>query len=199
MQQTAIRGNEGISVNGSEEIKYNMFQQLRPSKWLDSWTIAAAMHLSDKPAYVKHGLSVLLDEEGPNSQMQAKQRPLAGLAKTIFAFHEQIKASDGTVTPLMYYCPINHKNTHFSLLEIDVKQRTIRHYDSNMPPNAMVDGSRVKSLILEEFRKGNYSCGESVSVHPAKCEQSTNSRVSLLHSRKTAGAVAFAWSGISNA
>ncbi|THC90366.1 hypothetical protein EYZ11_010167 [Aspergillus tanneri] len=67
-QQTTIRGNESISVNGSVEITCDMFQQLRPGTWLDSLTIAAAMHLSDKPAYVKHGLSVLLDEVGPDGQ-----------------------------------------------------------------------------------------------------------------------------------
>jgi hypothetical protein len=51
-----------IAVDGSMELTCDIFDWLRPTEWLDFWTIYLAMKISDRPRYVCFGTSVLLDQ-----------------------------------------------------------------------------------------------------------------------------------------
>jgi hypothetical protein len=52
--------------------------------------------------------------------------------------------------PLIFYCPVNHKNSHFILLEINDSERAIRHYDSQAPPTARDGTEKTRVAYLVE-------------------------------------------------
>ena len=47
---------------------------------------------------------------------------------------------------MVYFCPLNHKNNHFTLLEINDRDEVIRYYDSMSTQNA-IDGSRRTTRV----------------------------------------------------
>jgi hypothetical protein len=61
---------------------------------------------------------------------------------------------------LVFFCPINHQNNHYSLLEINKLERKIRHFDL-LAGRACQDW--VSSLIEKEFADLNYLYKEAVS------------------------------------
>lgn len=54
--------DDSIMVGNTVNLPFESLNRLRPEGWLDLWLIAAAMELTDKPACVRYGLSVPLDE-----------------------------------------------------------------------------------------------------------------------------------------
>jgi hypothetical protein len=154
-----------IAVNESLELPCEIFERLRPGKWLDSWTIMALMQLPDKPAFVKHDLSIPLDEIRSNKKTRPIERPLRGWAKKIAKYRREAKDTFGDAVPLVYFCPINHRNKHFTLLEINERERVIRHYDSMAKPDIIHGGmeTRVSRLVHEEFGGLKFTFQEAVS------------------------------------
>jgi hypothetical protein len=100
----------------------------------------AAMQISDKPLFVRHGYSVPLDELGRNGRMKPVKRPLAGWARKMIQLHNEAKEMSGDVTRLVFFCPLNHKNVHFTLLEINEQEEVIRPYDP-MADKGVIDGT----------------------------------------------------------
>ncbi|KAL4887994.1 hypothetical protein BDV59DRAFT_196843 [Aspergillus ambiguus] len=155
LRQEIVRADDTICIGGSNvEIPCDIFERFYPGRWQNAWSILAAMDLSDKPAYIRYGFSIPLDEVGPDLQSKPKQRPLAGWAKKIETFRQQARESTGNAASLVYFCPINHENTHFTLLEINDRERTIRHYDSKINQSRE---SRVFDLVRAEFGELKYS------------------------------------------
>ncbi|RAL06642.1 uncharacterized protein BO97DRAFT_309607, partial [Aspergillus homomorphus CBS 101889] len=162
-------GYEGFTVSGSVELSCDVFQRFHPGKWLDAWAILAAMHISDKPANVTYNMSIPLDAN-KNNQIQQIEKPLSRWAKTI----EKHKQTLGPA-PLVHFCPINHRNNHFTLLELNEKEKIIRHYDSMANPDPVkgIKETRLSKLVQEEFgslgfsyleaptpqQSDNWSCG----------------------------------------
>jgi hypothetical protein len=158
--------NDTIAVNESVELPCDIFQRLRQGKWLDAWTIMAAMQISDKPFFIKHGESVPLDEIGRYGRIKPIKRPLTGWAKKITELRRQAKETFGDTMRLVYFCPINHGNRHFTLLEINEREQAIRHYDS-MAGSGTINGTkktRVCGLVREEFGDLEFSYSEAVSI-----------------------------------
>jgi hypothetical protein len=62
-------------VNGAVEIAYGMFDRLRCKDWLNHWDIAAALEMSDRPVFVKLGLSIPLHEKDANSELTPISNP----------------------------------------------------------------------------------------------------------------------------
>ncbi|KAH2096508.1 hypothetical protein KXW65_004410, partial [Aspergillus fumigatus] len=52
---------DSIAVDGSKELTCDIFDRLRPTEWLDEWTIYLAMKISDRPPYVRFDTSILLE------------------------------------------------------------------------------------------------------------------------------------------
>jgi hypothetical protein len=142
--------NDSVAINDGAELPCDIFDTLRQGQWFDAWTIMAAMQISDKPFFVRYGYSVPLDELGRNRRMKPVQRPLAGWSQKITEFRRQASEMSKDATRLVYFCPLNHKNTHFSLLEINEREEVIRHYNSMADQgiiNHTLKPTRVERLV----------------------------------------------------
>ncbi|CRG92861.1 hypothetical protein PISL3812_09934 [Talaromyces islandicus] len=148
--------NSSVSVNGSAEISCTIFEQLRPGTWMSDEIIMAAMETIDKPAFVRHGLSIPLDKIDRHGQMWAIERPFTGWAKKMASYRRDTEEAGS----LVYFCPINHQNNHYSLLEINERERKIRHFDSLAGKDRH---DRVSSLIKKEFAGLRYSYEEATT------------------------------------
>lgn len=127
--QQKLNEYDTLAISGGSKISGDIFQLLRPNTWLNSWTIYAAMSISDRPWYVRYGLSIPLYEDKSGKKKKAED-PLAGWAKEIEEDRRKNGNAPNFSPSLVYYRPINHGN-HFSLLEVNERKRIIRHYDSN--------------------------------------------------------------------
>lgn len=158
--------NDTFTVSGSTELSCQVLQRLHPGKWLDAWAITAAMHISDKPANVVYDVSIPLDEAMSNNQTRQIERPFARWARKIDKHKKYAKEALGSV-PLVYFCPINHWNKHFTLLEINEEKRIICHYDSMAEPDIIggIKENRLSQLVKEEFGGLGFSYLEAVSFY----------------------------------
>jgi len=130
-----------VTINDAP-ISCDTFHRLRHGEWLNDDTIMAAMDISDKPVFVRHGYSVPLDEVGKTRTTKPVDRPLAAWDRRITRLREQARDKFGDTMRLVYFCPLNHNSNHFTLLEVNDQEKVIRHYDS-MADQATID-SRVK-------------------------------------------------------
>ncbi|KAL4985854.1 hypothetical protein BDW68DRAFT_179306 [Aspergillus falconensis] len=132
-----------VVVNHSPEIPLGSFKRLNGEKWLDAWIITAAMQISDKSSFVRHYHSIPLNESGGIPI----PRPLRAIFQKI---HQSRETSE---EKLIHFCTLNHKGTHFTLLEINERERVIRHYDSMVSPDVMkgTKQSRVSRLVKKQF------------------------------------------------
>jgi hypothetical protein len=126
----------------------------------------ALMQISDRPAFVKYDLSILLDESGSDGQIWLIKRPLASWAKKIAQHRQEAKDDFGEACPLVYFCPINHGNKHFTLLEINERKQVICYYDLIADSNTIlgVKESRLAGLVRGEFKNLRYSYIKVVSA-----------------------------------
>ncbi|KAL4933516.1 uncharacterized protein BDV17DRAFT_111257 [Aspergillus undulatus] len=153
LDQTILHPSDNLAVNGSMELESTILEHLRQGQRLDAWTILAAMQISDRPAFVRHDKSIPLDEIieiKPMKRTRPYRRPLAEWAKKISKYRRQAKDIFGDSVPLVFFCPINHADSHYTLLEINERERVIRHYDSLADRDG--DGkTRISKLVQEEF------------------------------------------------
>lgn len=150
-----IREGNSIAINNGVELDCNIFRRLRGEEWFDAWTIVAAMQISDKPFFVHHGYSVPLDELGRNGRIKPAKRPLAGWAQKITEYRQNARETYRDSVRLVYFCPLNHYNTHFTLLEINEREEMIRHYDSKAE-QSVIDGT-MKLTRVQKLVKVRYS------------------------------------------
>uniref|UniRef100_A0A093ULD9 Ubiquitin-like-specific protease 1 n=1 Tax=Talaromyces marneffei PM1 TaxID=1077442 RepID=A0A093ULD9_TALMA len=150
-----LDANDTVSINGSAELSIDLFTRLRAGEWLDSWALMAAMHISDRPDYVRFGESIPLDSIGRHGQMRSIKRPFQAWVKRITMFRREAQDT----TPLIFYCPVNHNNSHFTLLEVNDSEKAIRHYDSQAPLTARngTKKTRVAALVEDEFSDLGYT------------------------------------------
>jgi hypothetical protein len=113
-----------IMINGEVDFPCDSLHRLRPGRWLDMWSIAAAMEMTDKHRSVRYGLSVDLDEVKEDGVVP-KLRPLGLWRKKVDQYRKK-----ATGVPLIYFCPLNLNANHFTLLEINEQAKMIYHYDS---------------------------------------------------------------------
>jgi hypothetical protein len=143
-----LKDDDSITVDNGVELSYNLLRQLRQGEWFDAWTILAAMQISDKPIFVRHVYSVPLDEPGRNGRMKPVKRPLAGWAQQMIKLQDEAREMFRDATCLVYFCPLNHKNMHFTLLEINEQEEAIRHYDP-MADKGVIDGTKKLTRVSE--------------------------------------------------
>lgn len=139
-----------FTICGGSKISYDIFQLLRPNIWLNSWAIYTAMLISDRPWYIRYGLSIPLYKDGPKKKIRVED-PLAGWVKEIEEDREKNGNTPNFSASSVYYRPINHGN-HFSLLEVNERKRIIRHYDSKASED-IIKGTK-RTLISKLAQKG---------------------------------------------
>ncbi|KAL2257852.1 hypothetical protein VTK26DRAFT_9083 [Humicola hyalothermophila] len=137
-----------IMINGKVDFPCASLHRLRPGRWLDMWSIAAAMEMTDKHRSVRYGLSVDLDEVKEDGVVP-KLRPLCLWRKKVDQYRDKAAG-----VPLIYLRPLNLNANHFTLLEINEQAKMIYHYDS-MANRRFIQHktktSRVRQVVEEEF------------------------------------------------
>ncbi|KAL4864639.1 hypothetical protein BDV12DRAFT_200881 [Aspergillus spectabilis] len=163
LNQATLDPNDILAVNGSMELECKILQHLRPGQQLDAWTILAAMQISDRPAFVRHEKSIPLDEIIKLELVKRTRpfrRPLAAWAKKISSYRRKAKEIFGDVVPLVYFCPINHMDSHYTLLEINKRERVIRHYNS-LADRDGVNKTWMSRLVKDKFGALKFSYQEA--------------------------------------
>lgn len=92
-------------------------ETLRPETSLSSGIVQAALHMADKPANVRIGSTIYMDNAQPFAQAQEEISPA--------------RVEPNENAGLVYFFPINHGKQSFSLLEIDNQKRHIKHFVAN--------------------------------------------------------------------
>ncbi|EXJ56204.1 uncharacterized protein A1O5_12660 [Cladophialophora psammophila CBS 110553] len=154
---------DAVTVN-KIPVSCDIFEKLRNGRWLNDDIINLAMNISDKPSFVKHGYSVPLDEVGKTRTTKPIEKPLAAWARRIDRLRKQARDIFGDTIHPVYFCPLNHNNNHFTLLEVNDREKVIRHYDS-MADQTITEGrftlTRVAQLVEEEFADLGYAYSEA--------------------------------------
>jgi Ulp1 protease family, C-terminal catalytic domain len=91
------------------------------------------MKIADKPSFVRYSYSIPLGNiKSSRSKSKKKQVPtsFSGWRKKIELFKTEAQDENGAFVPLVYFCPLNLYDNHFTLLEINEQDEKIYHYDS---------------------------------------------------------------------
>jgi hypothetical protein len=123
-----LSDGDSIIVNGAVELLYGVFDRLRSKEWLNFCDIAAALEMTDRPVFVRLGLSIPLHKKDANGDVTPLSNPLRRWGKKISDYRGEGKSDlEG---PRVYICPLNVNTDHFTLLEINELTKMIYHYDS---------------------------------------------------------------------
>lgn len=152
-----LKGNDVVVIGDSKELDCDIFEKLRRGEWFNAWVIYAGMKMSDKSPFVRFDYSIPLEEVGKNRRMKPIRKPLRNWRKKIDKWRSEIRSQSNRDDILqVYFCPLNHNNNHFSLLEINELERKICHYDSmasdnvincTIPINGTVQLTKVGKLV----------------------------------------------------
>jgi hypothetical protein len=101
--------------------------------------------------------------EGRNSNVKSswgkgkkKRIPtsLSGWRKKIESFKREAQDENSAAVPLVYFCPLNLNDNHFTLLDINEQNKKIYHYDS-MADEGVIDRTlqltRVHKLVQVSY------------------------------------------------
>jgi hypothetical protein len=175
--------DDSIMVNGAVELSCGMFDRLRSKEWLNFCDIAAALEMTDRPVFVRLGLSVPLHKKDANGEVTPLLKPLRRWGKKISDY--RCKGKSDLEGPQVYISPLNINAHHFTLLEINEQTKMIYHYDSmashgiihsktkSTPVRRVVEVmNRIDHLIdganppQEEFKYLGFGYTEAVSTQP---------------------------------
>jgi hypothetical protein len=120
--------DDSIMVNGAVELSCGVFDRLRSREWLNFLDIAAALEMTDRPVFVRLGLSVPLHKKDANGEVTPISNPLRRWRKQIDDY--KWEGRNDLEDPQVYICPLNVNANHFTLLEINKQTKMIYHYDS---------------------------------------------------------------------
>ena len=156
----SLDDRDTFTIHNAVKSPGDLFHRLRPGQWLDSWVLRVAMHISDRPPFVHFHESIPVDHIGRHGQIRPIKKPFQAWVKNIAQLRREAETRPEGCTPLTFYSPINHTNSHFTLLEINDGEKVIRHYDSMAAPTT-IDGTEktriaalveVRSIILLDVR-----------------------------------------------
>ncbi|EEA19289.1 hypothetical protein PMAA_000890 [Talaromyces marneffei ATCC 18224] len=173
-----LSDHDAFIIDNSLKLPADIFYALRPGQWLDCWVIKAAMHIADRPAFVHFRESIPVNDIGRHGRMRSIKKPFEAWAQEMAGLRRKAELGPaGHHTPLIFYSPIHHTDSHFTLLEIDDGEKVIRHYDS-LAERTTIHGTKKTRIatLVECIRK---SLGIS-DINTLKC---------LHHNRLTIGVV----------
>jgi len=108
--------DDSVMVNGAVELSCGVFDRLRSKEWLNCWDIAAALEMTNRPVFVRLGLSVPLQKKEVNGEATPLSNPLHRWRKKIDDY--RCEGKNDPNGPQVYICPLNVNADHFTLLEI---------------------------------------------------------------------------------
>ncbi|KAH7033061.1 uncharacterized protein B0I36DRAFT_383005 [Microdochium trichocladiopsis] len=130
-------------VNGKYEVDRQVIDTLDPDTWLNGWVINVGLELADKPLTTSSQWSFHFK----GSLEQVRQR----------------FDNDMTNAISIAFCPLFHDN-HFTLLEINMPDNTIRHYNSMASEDT---ASSVQRAVVGSF-------GPNWTYDETPCPQQTD-------------------------
>jgi hypothetical protein len=136
--------DDSIMVNGAAELSCGMFDRLRSRAWLNCWDIAAALEMTDRPVFVRLGLSVPLHKKDANGEVTPLSNPLRRWRKKIDDY--KCEGQNDLEDPQVYICPLNINADHFTLLEINEQTKMIYHFDS-MASHGIIHRKTKSTLV----------------------------------------------------
>jgi hypothetical protein len=146
----SLSDHDTFIINHSLKLPADIFHSLRPGQWLDSWVIRVAMHIADRPASVHFRDSIPVNDIGRRGRMRSIKRPFEAWVKEIAGLRTKAGDEPEGYTPLVFYSPIHHTDSHFTLLEIDDGEKVIRHYDSLAEPTTINGTKKTRIATLVE-------------------------------------------------
>ncbi|KAI9733848.1 MAG: hypothetical protein M1818_007115 [Claussenomyces sp. TS43310] len=120
--------DDSVMVNGAVELSCGVFHRLYSREWLNCCDIAAAREMTDRPVFVRLGLSIPLHKEDENGEVTPLSNPLRRWRKKIDDY--SCKGKNDLEGPQVYICPLNVNANHFTLLKINEQTKITYHYDS---------------------------------------------------------------------
>lgn len=148
----SLSDHDTFIIDHSLKLPADIFYSLRPGQWLDSWVIRVAMHIADRPASVHFRESIPVNDIGRHGRMRSIKKPFKAWVEEITELRRKAEVGPEGHNPLIFYSPIHHTNSHFTLLEIDDDKKMIRHYDSLAEPTTVNGTKKTRIATLVEVR-----------------------------------------------
>jgi len=104
------------------------------------------MHIADRPAYVHFRDSIPVNDIGRHGRMRSIKKPFEAWAKEMVELPRKVEDT----APLIFYTPVHHADSHFTLLEIDHGKKVICHYDSLAEPTTISGTKKTRLATLVE-------------------------------------------------
>ncbi|KAH7305405.1 hypothetical protein BKA65DRAFT_520909 [Rhexocercosporidium sp. MPI-PUGE-AT-0058] len=120
--------DDSVVVNGAVELSGGFFDRLRSREWLNCWDIAAALEMTDRPAFVHLGISIPLHRKDANGKVIPIPNPFSRWRKEIIDYMR--RDMNDLERPQVFICPLNTNANYFILLEINERTKMIYYYDS---------------------------------------------------------------------
>ena len=139
LKKPVLDADDAVVVDGRVEISCTTFNDLREGNWLDNWMLMAGIQMSDKPHFIRYGDSIPLDEHSRRGPKPIR-KPLERWRKTI---ETQVEHGQNI---LVHFCPLHRDGNHFSLLEINERERKVYHFDSKADPR-VIDGQVEQTRV----------------------------------------------------
>jgi hypothetical protein len=146
----SLSDHDTFIIDQSLKLPADIFYSLRPGQWLDSWVIRVAMHIADRPASVHFRESIPVNDIRRHGRMRSIKKPFKAWAEEITELRRKAEVGPEAHTPLLFYSPIHHTGSHFTLLEIDDDKKMIRHYDSLAEPTTVNGTKKTRIATLVE-------------------------------------------------
>ncbi|KAL7905988.1 hypothetical protein GGI35DRAFT_483258 [Trichoderma velutinum] len=139
-----------LQVGGTrDELEVEWLEMLGPRKWLNNDLIVACMHFSPKLPFVHIGWSIKI-HSSDNGEVLSK--PFSGVGARIKKWIQQ----EAEPKQHVYFFPLYQRLEHFSLLEINIKEASIYHYDSQIDTSSGEENLIVKEACTKAFPQLNY-------------------------------------------
>jgi len=136
---------ELVVVGADFHFPTSSLTRLEGTTWLDDNVILACLHLSDKLPYVRVGFCIPMHQQArANVPMP---RPFERAGKKVSDWRNTSAHEN-----LVSLFPLLQHGNHFSLLEINEKERCIYHYDSL----CRGENATVKAACAQEFPQFHY-------------------------------------------
>jgi Ulp1 protease family, C-terminal catalytic domain len=149
-KKQSLDDRDTFVIHDCVNIPADSLHRLRPGRWLDSWILKVAMHISDRPSSIKFSESIPVNYTGSDGQVRPTTKPFQAWAKSIAQLRREAEAE--SCTPLIFFCPIYSNESHFTLLEINDSEKAIRHYDSlaTLTTIGGTEKTRIAALVEVE-------------------------------------------------
>jgi hypothetical protein len=140
-----LSDDDSLMVNSAAKLSCSVFDRLRSKEWLNFYDITAALEMTNRPVFVRLGLSILFHKKDTNGEVTPLSNPLRCWGKQI---GDWCKGKSDLEGPQVYICPLNINSNHFTLLEINEQTKMIYHYDS-IASHGIIHSKKRSTLVRQ--------------------------------------------------